>query len=273
MTGRERKLIHRIVLLASLAMPLAACACAQSPEAIVKPPTTYDVASIKVNNSMSHSSSINFSGDAYRATNVTLEWMIEGGYDLKEDQLAGVPKWAKDTRFDIDAKISDPDPAALKKLTRQQRVAMVAQLLIDRFALKTHWEKRTLPVYNLVIAKGGTKLKDVSSADPERRVGGMGPGSMRTSNNSMEAVGLEIKTLTYSLSSQLEHTVIDKTGLTGKYDFTLNWQPAAGADASEESSTASIFTALEEQLGLKLEATKAPVDVLVVDHLEMPSEN
>lgn len=268
---------RRGLLTAACAGLFAAGAQAQTAGDARKPadakPVLFDVASIKVNNSMSSRISINVSNNSFQATNVTLKMLIEEAYDLKNDQLVGLPKWAADTHFDINAKVVDPDVQAMKKQTPEQRGEMVQQLLAERFGLKVHRETRVLPVYDLVIAKGGTKLKDVSKDDPNRKVSGMGPGMMRMGPSSLNGVGVEMASLVNALSRRLERMVIDKTGLTGKYDFSLTWQGEAGPEASTEATAASIFTAVEEQLGLKLEGAKAPVDVLVVDHLEMPSEN
>jgi uncharacterized protein (TIGR03435 family) len=136
--------------------------------------------------------------------------------------------------------------------------------------LKVHPETRTLPMYELALAKGGSKL---TTADPANPKG----GSMNSNNQKLTVIGLPTSNLCDYLSSRLHRKVVDKTGLTGKYDFTLQWSPdeAAGesATATGASQLPSIFTALQEQLGLKLESTKGPVDVIVVDKVEMPSEN
>jgi uncharacterized protein (TIGR03435 family) len=153
---------------------------------------------------------------------------------------------------------------------------MVQQMLAERFKLAVHWEKKELPVYALVVRKGGPKLtaaKDTS-----------GGTNTSSSNGKLTARGVTMKklsqTLTQILGRELGRDVIDKTGLDGRYDLVLTWSPqdnsAAMTTPSSDNSIAagpSIFTALQEQLGLKLESTKGQVQTLVIDHVEQPSAN
>jgi uncharacterized protein (TIGR03435 family) len=170
---------------------------------------------------------------------------------------------------------------------------MLQALLADRFKLSIHRETKELPVYALVAAKNGPKLQE-AKADATYPNGIKGPdgvargGMMRIGGGEVTGQGLPIANLTRMLSQQLGRTVIDKTGLTGKYDFTLQWTPDEsqgpmfkGADgappggnpAPPESSGPSLFTAIQEQLGLKLESQKGPVEIIVIDHVEKPSQN
>lgn len=173
---------------------------------------------------------------------------------------------------------------------------MIQSLLADRFKLKVSHSTRELPVYALVVAKTGPKLHDAKPGDtypngikgPDGRPVG-GAGMMRMRPGQLIGQGFSIASLAGLLSQQLGRTVMDQTGLKGNYDFTLQWtsdqRPVAmpagpvgvssGADGvpPSDSSGPSIFTALQEQLGLKLESTKGPVDIIVIDHIERPSEN
>ena len=161
-----------------------------------------------------------------------------------------------------------------------QRRLMMQAMLADRFKLKVHHETKELPMYSLVIAKGGFKLKEADPNDTYPN-GVKGPdgvghsGMMMFLNGVLKAQGVPISNLANSLSLQVHRLVVDKTGLTGKYDFSLAWTadgvtPDNGLGAE---TWPSLFTALQEQLGLKLEPTKGMVDTIVVDHVEMPSEN
>jgi uncharacterized protein (TIGR03435 family) len=167
--------------------------------------------------------------------------------------------------------------AAMKKLPdaeqSHQHQLMMQSLLADRFQLRVHHATKMLPVYDLVVAKGGLKLKE--TAEDENSGWSKGRGSYS---------GHRISTddLVFILSNEVGRIIVDKTGLAGKYDIALKWTPdemaaSAGqqANASPPAADAppSIFTALEEQLGLKLESAKGPVDTIVVDHVEKPSEN
>jgi uncharacterized protein (TIGR03435 family) len=167
----------------------------------------------------------------------------------------------------------------MAKLGREQRNQMerqmVQQLLAERFKLAVHWETKELPVYALVIAKGGAKLAASTVKDDGTNISS-GNGRMTAKGVTMEKL---TQSLTQILSTELGRVVIDKTGIEGKYDLALTWSPeknsAAMANASNEGSPRgpSIFTALQEQLGLKLESKKGPLEALVIDHIEQPSEN
>ena len=182
-------------------------------------------------------------------------------------------------RFDINAKIVDMDAGKLKKLTLEERRAMLQQLLENRFHLKVHRQTEVLPLYEMVVAKGGPKITPVEpvgpdpDADKNKKVKGMDRGNMSVSDKQLITHEASLDRLALSLSSKLGRTVVDKTGLTGKYDLSLTWSPDDGSTAESDSSAPSLFTALQEQLGLRLQPAKGPVETLVVDHIEMPSEN
>ncbi|HXC97024.1 MAG TPA: TIGR03435 family protein [Edaphobacter sp.] len=232
---------------------------------------------------------IQMGADRYSAGGINVKDLIRYAYNLKmEDQISGVTGQLNTARFDVDAKIDEETLAALKKLSNDeasaQRRQMMQAMLADRFRLKAHHETKELAMYSLVIAKGGFKLKDADPNDTYangiKGLDGVShAGMMRVSNGTLTAQAIPISSLANNLSLQVHRQVTDNTGLTGKYDITLNWSPddnrgaPASADASMTESGPSIFTALQEQLGLKLESTKGPVDTIVVDHLEMPSEN
>ena len=252
---------------------------ATSPEAKVP---AFDVVSIKPNKSGSGNVSTNTSSDSFSATNVSVKMLLEDAYGIKQDLIYGVPGWANSDRFDIKAKIVEPDFAALKKLTVKQRRTMLQTLLADRFQLKVHTETKTLPIYELVVVKDGPKFKtSAPEGSPEdKSPNGVGRGAMMVQNTELTGHSIPLAPLVDTLANQLHRTVIDKTGLTGEYDLLLKWTGDDAADtaddesdASPDSSTPSIFTALQEQLGLKLQSSQGPVDTLVVDHVEMPSEN
>jgi uncharacterized protein (TIGR03435 family) len=157
----------------------------------------------------------------------------------------------------------------------------VQHALEDRFKLKTHIETKTLPVYELVLAKGGSKLKEADpnaplpDGVPAPPAGAPRGGMMRFQQGKLEGLGIAVSGMTGFLARTVERTVIDKTGLTGKYDFTLTWTPDTGqaTGASSDSNAPDLFTAIQEQLGLKLVASRGPVDTLVIDSVEKPTEN
>ncbi|MGC1872106.1 MAG: TIGR03435 family protein [Acidobacteriaceae bacterium] len=204
--------------------------------------------------------------NSFSATNISLGSLILNAYGLQmEDLISGLPGWAKSARFDIEAKMDAETAAAYKKLSRQERFeqdqSMMQSLLRDRFDLKVHHATKELPIYALVIAKGGSKLKPSTT---RQGWGTDGPGRIDYRNAELEA-------LVVSLSGEVGRMVVDETGLSGKYDFTLKWTPDEQRGMADAGP--SIFTALQEQLGLKLISTKGPVDTIVVDHVDRPSPN
>ncbi len=252
----------------------------------------FDVVSVKPNKSDSGMVRIMAKPDGYSASNVSLKMLIQAAYGIREDLISGAPSWADSARFDIDAKVAGSDVDALKKLTPEQRRLILQPLLADRFKLKMHTETKQLPVYELVLAKGGSKLNEATPGDTYAN-GIKGPdgvgrgGMMKVGRGQLTSQAVPMTSLANMLAQQLHRTVIDKTGLTGKYDVELTWTPDQGADpmfkgpdgspqrgdAAPDTSGPSIFTALQEQLGLRLQSAKGPVETLVIDHVEMPSEN
>ncbi len=206
----------------------------------------------------------------YSARNVPVAELIYFAYGLRcPGQLLGLPGWAGSERFDVEAKMDEDDAAAFQELSgqqqREQAALMLRPLLADRFKLKLHHETRELPVYALVVAKGGIKLKE--SREPGN-LDGMGTNRGFIGVRASRIGGRFLE----GLSDAAGRIVIDRTSLTGNYDITLRWTPD-GSQTSDPDAPPDLFTALQEQLGLKLVQTKAPVDVLVVDHVERPSEN
>jgi uncharacterized protein (TIGR03435 family) len=235
----------------------------------------YDAVSIKPNTSGNEWVSISVDPDRYSATNVSLKSLIEKAYGIKVDLIFGEPRWVDSARFDIKAKIVEPDIEMLKNLTPEQNRLMFQSLLSDRFQLRVHKENKVLPIYEMVITKDGPKFKQSPPSASVVNEGSTGVrrGSISVQNTELTAHAVPMVSLADQLSHTLHRAVIDKTGLVGDYDFSLKWDPDYEPGESSESSTASIFPALQDQLGLKLQSTKGPVETLVIDHVEMPSEN
>jgi uncharacterized protein (TIGR03435 family) len=241
-------------------------------------PLAFDVVSIKRNISGSGTGSNLIRPDGFHSVNVSLATYLYRG--LSGSQVFGAPAWLQSELYDIDAKVASSDLDAYHHATQAERNRMLQAVFEDRLKLKLHQETRQLPLYLLVMAKGGLKLKSSPENTQERQPPansnneGQGlywvplatPGETRIVGQPASIARLAQR---LSYMSGIDRPVVDKTGLTGKYDFTLDW-----SSSDEPSSTApSIFTALQEQLGLKLESAKGPVAVLVIDHIERPSEN
>jgi uncharacterized protein (TIGR03435 family) len=184
-------------------------------------------------------------------------------------------------RFDIVAKVADADLDAKGMMPGPQFMLRLQALLEERFRMATHWEMRELPVYALVVAtegKLGPKLKSHAGDCDRARGGGPPPGGSPALNcgtrtnrtptlGTVNGVGITMEALARNLSGATGRHVVDKTGLTGSFDLELVFTP----DQSPDTTGPSLFTAMEEQLGLKLDAQRAPVEVLVIDRLERPT--
>ncbi len=204
--------------------------------------------------------------DGFLASGTLVTSLIQTAYGLTmQDQIVGLPGWANSERLDVQAKMDADTAAALGKLAPmdqwQQRQKMLQALLAERFGLKVHQTTKQLPIYVLTVASGGSKLKK-SATDTG--------GSGMYSNGKIEVRATSIESLAMNLSHTVGRIIVDKTELAGGYDFTLEWAPEG---AAPDDPRPSIFTALEEQLGLKLKSTQGPVDAIVVDSIQRASEN
>lgn len=244
----------------------------------------FDVASVKPSKATSNFFRMAFTPDGVRIENGSLLMIIRAAYGLfnsLDDKFLNIPSWAKTEKFNVEAKVSPADVEEYKKLTVEQRQLMMQALLADRFKLQAHRETKEQPVYLLAVAKSGSKLND---AKPDE--GNEAGGSMKRSRDELEGMGVVMSQLVSALTQAASRTVVDRTGLTGRYNFTLHWTPdeegapvLKAADSTQPANEAvtasgpSIFTAVQEQLGLRLEPAKGPVECLVIDHVEQPSEN
>ena len=190
------------------------------------------------------------------ATGATARLMVMLAWDLQDSQIAGGPAWFATDRFTIDANSDDGQPHSQAE-TRE----MLQNLLADRFALHTHHEMREGAAYILTVAQNGTKLKRSQTQSTNVRLG----------TNSIQLEGAPLSRLAQQLSGILERPVIDRTGLEGTYDASLLWSDTLAKTADPDQ--VSIFTAIQEQLGLNLVSQKASIDTLVIDRIEPPSPN
>ncbi len=294
-----------IVLGALSATRSVAASQAQIPGGI---PPVYEAVSIKPisiqpNESANRAASMGFTADKFSATHVTLQTLIKAAYKVEDNQISGAPNWLTTEKFDIGAKWDKSVVDALQGLSENQLIVerrrMLQEFLADRFKLALHREFQHFPAYDLVIAKNGPKFQEAKPGDTypngfKDSDGVARAGLMYLAKGQLTGQGVPIALLVRKLSGELSREsggsiIQDKTGLNGNYDFTLHWtpgesqdsifraaeggQPGAGRQASSESAATSIFTALQEQLGLKLEAQSGPADILVIDHAEKPSGN
>jgi uncharacterized protein (TIGR03435 family) len=231
-------------------------------DASAQQPQVLEVASVRPSRNAMTDSNLNSVRGRLTATNVTVKELIRLAYSVKDYQLERAPAWLGSERFDIAAKSVSGSASRI-----EEEKLLVRELLADRFQLKTHQESKQMPVYLLVVAKGGPKLTPHNDAGTRTR-GGCG----RLVGRRMTPDGLATM-----LSRPLGREVLNRTGLSGEYDIQLDFTPDSGpcrgTAESDPSGLPSIYTALQQQLGLKLESTKGFVEILVVDHVERPSEN
>lgn len=224
---------------------------------------TFEINSVRENLSgLDRDSGVNLSGSRISGTNLSLRTLILQAYGVLDFQLTGGPNWLSTARFDLQATTENAEPIAPADVP-----PMLQCLLADRFHLTLHHESREMKAYILVVDKGGPKLHETSGT-PEKSMNGTNQrGSSGTAT--MTGSGVDMPALAYRIAQQPAFRgsmVLNKTGLNGYYDFTLQWE--AG-----ENAAPSLITALHEQLGLKLSSEKTPVDVLVIDRAEKPAEN
>ena len=249
----------------------AASASAQAVSSVAKP-LQWDVISVKpmaAESCPGNRGVIARLPDGMSATCVPVAFVIDDAFHVMDaSRIAGLPEWTKDMSrlFSIEARVSGGDAAAYGKLPQEQKVGMLQQVLIERFHLKSHTETRQLAAYDLVVAKGGPKLREAATDEPG------GSWQFGAPSGEVKWVNSPAGPMIWFLGKETGRPVVDKTGLTGKYDFTLEFEPAARG-GKDESGRPSVFTALEEQLGLKLVPAKEPVDVLVIDSIEQPATN
>lgn len=240
---------------------LALPAFAQLPAA---KPLAYDVVTVRENKS-NQGMSMLYGRDTFTAESATLLSLIRSAYDLRSDQILGLPSWADSTHFDMKAKIVEADPETLKNLSQQQRRKLLQQVLQQRFSLKAHTETKEMPTYDLVPGKNGAKVQPLPTTQEATRSGySMGNDSIRMQHGTMSM-------LAGALAVQVQRTVFDKTGLSGAYSFELKF--AADPAVASTDGAPSIFTAVQEELGLRLQPSRGRVEVLVIDHADPPTSN
>ena len=282
--SRVPLMTHKLLATIGLIVAAGATLCGQqSPTTTPTPAFSYEVASIKPDHLDGHSSRLSVDDNSLVAWGMTVKGLIQYAYNINEFQVSGGPDWVRSETYAIQAKLDETTAEALKKIIgedgREQRRMLVQALLAERFKLKVTRSSKELATYFLVVTKNGPKFS--ASADSANTRGGF-------SNSSGQVT---VKKATMSsfadwVSRYVGRKVVDKTGLPGKYDFAFHFTqerlaPVQGSAADSAARPApppsdsgpSIFAALQEQLGLKLESQKGPVETLIIDSIERPSEN
>ena len=220
------------------------------------PPLAFEAASVRQNKSGEARQESQVTPGRLTVRNMSLRNIIKNAYGFREDSRLQGPNWINSENFDITA-------SAVGDADKSQIFLMLQSLLAERFKLEAHHELNDIPVYLLLQAKGGAKLRELKSYKPRES---------KPDTQFLVALGPP-SGLTTRLAQLLGRPVLDKTGITGRYDFTLEIHYDDPSDHGDASLSAAVFGALQEQLGLKLEAGKEPIDILVIDHIERPSGN
>jgi uncharacterized protein (TIGR03435 family) len=233
----------------------------------------FEVATIKPTARTDGSWRLQPTPDGYTGMDISLRTLVGEAYGIYDiARITGGPSWVDRDKFDLEAKFDPAEIPGASHLTFRQRADMLRPLLAERFGLKVHWETKEFPVYDLVIAKGGSKLLAPMPEDILHRgaatclFGASRKGYIRVQ-------GCVPKDLEDQLRFATGRTVIDKTGITTRSNFELRWTPDDTPADPPEDSGPSIFTAVQEQPGLKLAPAVAPLDILVIDAAAKPSEN
>lgn len=266
-------ILSRALGVLSLGLAIGNASQDQNPASLGDRAKVYEVVSIKPSAPAADSASSENLPNGFRDINTTLDILVKDAYsEINDDQVipirevVGMPSWARSEHYDVEARV-DPDTTdAWKSLSMKQRLKqeqpLLRAMLSDRCKLKAHLETKEMPVYDLVIAKGGLKMKE-ATADEKY--------SGHFTNGEIIVHAMPIEDLVFALPSD-DRLIVNKTGLAGRrFDFDLKWAPEKRVETGD--SGPSIFTALEEQLGLKLVSSKAPGKLLVIDHMEKPSPN
>jgi uncharacterized protein (TIGR03435 family) len=230
------------------------------PQAAVAARPSFEVASIKPSTANEpRYFKFNVGDDRFRGTNMSLKDWIKNAWAVTDFEMAGAPPWISSENFDIDAKAERPIRSV------DEGYQMLKSLLEDRFSLKVHRETKEVPMYSLMVGKNGLKMKP--SPDQTGTTGGV--KEVRFGRIAAEAVPVSM--IAGILTGLAGRRVLDKTGVMGRYDVDLRYTPdLEPTDSPEEQS---LFGALQTQLGLKLESTRGPIEILIVDHIERPSAN
>lgn len=261
------------LLAAFCAISMSALPCRpQSAQPQATPLMHFDIFTVKPNKTGGGGMSVSWHDNVFAATNVNLKFLVQLAYNIRQPLIENLPKWGESAHWDVQGKISDFDPALDKKMTIEQKRAMQRELLEHTFGLRVHNDTKEQLVYEMVIAKTGLKMTE-NTVDPNALDAKGKTGMMLMNDDRLDAQGATMENITKALEGVVDRTIVDKTGLTGKYDVKLRWLPETSSVKPDDDALPGIFAALQEQLGLKLQPAKGNVNVLVVDAAQLPEEN
>ncbi len=267
LSGRDNIMIRTTIRSTAFVLMISLPACELRPETILQQSgrastqTAFDVSLVKPSDPNSTGFSMRPTPDNFSMSGATLKFLIQYAYDLHDFQVEGGPEWMKSEKFDVKGKMDHPSEGTQDREAGNKLVQLRLQtLLTERFNLRVHRSIKELPVYGLVVAKGGPKLEMGKANEGYSTASGM----YKCSYSSMSD-------LAWLLSGPLNRTVVDETNLVGPFAFTLKWTP--DEVTTQNATVPGLFTAIQEQLGLKLIPHKGPVPIVIVDRVNRPSSN
>jgi uncharacterized protein (TIGR03435 family) len=283
-------LVALLLAIAFAATPAQTQQTANQPAAVSAPgKIAFEVVSVKPNRTDQAHPGSPVRPDGFDGENQSLSWYMVWAFGLPaigESYFSGLPSWVTTERFDLIAKVAGPDVPVWQSMSNAEKGALIHDVLVDRFKLQTHIETHQRPIYGLVLARGGAKLTPITPVPPSTA-----PAPDRTvthtprpwfgfSRTGIVAGNVTMEDFAADLSKmELGRPVQDRTGLTDRYNLKLDFAPINPSPASAEGTAAEpdprpdIFTAVQDQLGLKLESSTGPVVTMAIDHIERPTPN
>lgn len=259
------------------AAALIAIAISISSHAQNKVPTQFDVTTVRPSAPGENQMSLQWSSTYWKAKNQPVGFLIAYASQVEPSLVLGLPPWAATVRWDIEGKITDPEASPIDKLSMPERRALMLSALRDRFGMVIHRDSKVQPVYVMTRSTETLKITPSAPLPAGQAAPKFGRSQWKMVDGVLHVKNVTMAQLAEQLTLRMERNVIDKTGLTGEYDFAFQWPPESGdrvsVNSNDQDAAPSIFESLKEQAGLKLTADKAPVPTIVVDALVKPEDN
>lgn len=261
----------------SVAVALVALAVSSLCAAQDKVPTQFDVTVVRPSTPGENQMSLMWSGTEWKAKNLPLRLLIAFSNQVEPSLVFGLPAWAESSRWNVEGKVVDPAAKPMDKLSAAERRTLMSSALHDRFGMVTHTESKLQPVFVMTLAGDTLKIKQSPPLPPGQPAPKFGRTDWKMEGDVLHVKNATMAQLADQLTLRMQRNVIDKTGLSGEFDFAFQWPPEyrdrVAVNGGDQDAAPSIFESLKEQAGLKLTADKAPVPTVVVDAIVKPEEN
>lgn len=240
-------------------------------------PTQFDVTTVRPSAPGENQMSLQWSSTYWKAKNQPVGFLIAYASQVEPSLVLGLPAWAETVRWDIEGKVTDPEASPIDKLSMPERRALMLSALRDRFGMVIHRDSKIQPVYVMTRATDTLKMTPSPPLPAGQTAPKFGRSQWKMEDGVLHVKNVTMAQLAEQLTLRMRRNVIDKTGLTGEYDFAFQWPPESGdrvaVNSTDQDAAPSIFESLKEQAGLKLTADKAPVPTVVVDKIVQPEAN